>query len=330
VNSLTSRTAVITGGNSGLGYACARALLSPVAGSPTWHVVLACRDPARARGAVEALRAGAAGQVEAMSLDLASLASIRTFAAELTRRLTAGELPPLQGLICNAGVQGAKTFTTDGFETTFGVNHLGHFLLVNLLLPALAKPARVAVVASGVHDPAHGDGVPAPAWNEAAALARGELGTSAAKADGTRQVLTGPDAPLADMLRRYSTSKLANVYFMYALARRLPEGVTVNAFDPGLMPGTGLAREYAWPLRWLWFNVLPRITGLLRLLISPNIHTAEASGAALARLVADPALAFATGKYFEGLKEIPSSPESYDEGRAEALWSASKTLTGLV
>jgi hypothetical protein len=68
----------------------------------------------------------------------------------------------------------------------------------------------------------------------------------------------------------------------------------------------------------------------LRLVISPNIHTAEASGAALARLVADPSLAATTGKYFEGLKEIPSSKESYDEGRAEALWNASKTLTGLV
>lgn len=327
----TRRTAVITGGNSGLGYACARALLTSADDGGPWHVVLACRDAGRAGAAVNSLRAlGGGGQVEAMSLDLASLASVRTFAAELARRLTGRELPPLRALICSAGMQGARTLTVDGFETTFGVNHLGHFLLVNLLLPVLSKPARVAVVASGVHDPAQSAGVPAPAWNNTSALARGELGTVATKADGTRHVLSGGDSPYQDLMRRYSTSKLANIYFTYALARRLPPGVTVNAFDPGLMPGTGLAREASALVGWLWHRVLPHLHWLLRLLVSHNIHTPEESGAALARLVCDPLLAGTTAKYFEGLKEIHSSAESYDEARAEALWNDSETLTGVV
>ena len=324
VNPLSSsrHTVVITGGNSGLGYACARALLRA---SPPWHVVLACRDLGRASTAVETLREAAApgAQVEAMALDLASLASVRAFSAELERRLTAGELPPLHGLVCNAAMQGAKVFTVDGFEATFGVNHLGHYLLVNLLLPSLAKPARIAVVASGVHDPAQLEavpsaGVPAPAWNATAALARGELGPAAAKDDAN-----------ADRGRRYSTSKLANVYFTYRLALRLPEGITVNAFDPGLMPGTGLAREYSAPLRWIWNSVMPKVLPLMRLLITKNIHTPEASGAALARLITDPALASTNGKYFEGLQEIRSSVDSYDEGRAAELWESSATLTGI-
>jgi NAD(P)-dependent dehydrogenase (short-subunit alcohol dehydrogenase family) len=264
-----------------------------------------------------------------MSLDLASFASVRSFAAELRRRLNAGELPALHALVCSAGMQGARTLTVDGFETTFGVNHLGHFLLANLLLPVLSMPARVAVVSSGVHDPAQSAGVPAPAWNDAAALARGQLGATAAKADGTRHALTDRDTPYKDLMRRYSTSKLANLYFTYALARRLPHGVTVNAFDPGLMPGTGLARESSAPLLWLWHKVLPHFHWLLRLLVSHNIHTPEESGAALARLVADPSLADTTGKYFEGLKEIRSSPESYDDARPEALWNDSESLTGL-
>ena len=157
------RVAVITGGNSGLGYACALALLK-AEGSMPWYVVLACRDLDRAETAVGNLRARAGtGRVESMSLNLASLASLRSFAVELERRISAGEIPALDALICCAGMQGARTLTVDGFEITFGVNHLGHFLLVNLLLPALSKSARVAVVSSGVHDPAESAGVPAPA-----------------------------------------------------------------------------------------------------------------------------------------------------------------------
>ena len=129
--------------------------------------------------------------------------------------------------------------------------------------------------------------------------------------------------------RLYATSKLANLLFTYELARRLPAGVAVNAFDPGLMPGTGLVREGSAPLRFLWHQVLPRVLPLLRRLISPNIHTPAESGAALARLVVDPTLVEANGKYFEGGREIPSSTESYDRVRAEELWRASARLTDI-
>jgi NAD(P)-dependent dehydrogenase (short-subunit alcohol dehydrogenase family) len=314
-------TVVVTGGNSGLGYACAQALL---AASPPWHVVLACRDPVRAQSAVETLRktATTGAKVEAMVLDLASLASVRAFSAELNRRLDLGQLPPLHGLVCNAAMQGAKVFTVDGFEATFAVNHLGHFLLVDLLQPSIKAPARIAVVASGVHDPAQleglpaGSGVPPPAWNTPAKLAMGQLGPEAAEDDAG-----------ADRGRRYSTAKLANVYFTYGLAARLPEAVTVNAFDPGLMPGTGLAREYSAIGRFMWRFVMPKVLPLLRLLITKNIHTPAASGAALARLITDPSLADTNGRYFEGLREICSSVASYDKGRATELWEASAVLT---
>lgn len=318
-----ARTVVVTGGNAGLGLACVRSL---VAASPPHHIVIACRDPKRAAGDIDALRAAARGSlVEAMALDLASLASVRAFASALTERVAAGELPPLHAVVCNAGMQGARALTADGFESTFGVNHLGHFLLVNLLLPLLSAPARVVVVASGVHDPAQlaafpvSSGIPDPAWSSSRQLARGELGPAAAN-----------DGPAADRGRRYSTSKLANVYFTYALARRLPEGITANAFDPGLMPGTGLAREYPAPLRWVWSALLPRIIPIMRWALSPNIHSSEESGAALARLVLDPALASTTGKYFEGMKEIRSSVASYDTERADELWTGSEALTGMV
>jgi NAD(P)-dependent dehydrogenase (short-subunit alcohol dehydrogenase family) len=169
-----SRTVVITGGNTGMGFACANAILKSPNGAP-WHVILACRDEGRAQAAVDQLTSGAgvSGQVEAMPLDLASLASVRAFAAELSKRLSAGTIPSLHAVVCNAGVNplNTKTMTVDGFESTFGINHLGHFLLVNELLPALQSPARVVVVASGVHDPAQKAGVPVPAWNNPVALA---------------------------------------------------------------------------------------------------------------------------------------------------------------
>jgi NAD(P)-dependent dehydrogenase (short-subunit alcohol dehydrogenase family) len=227
----------------------------------------------------------------------------------------------LHGLVCNAGVQaGTKlTVTADGFESTFGINHLGHFLFVNLLLPHLSIPARIAVVASGTHDPANKLPVPPPpAWNDPELLAKGKLGPAAIK-----------DSPFASGQRRYSTSKLANIYFTYALAARLPQGITVNAFDPGLMPATGLTREASAPLRFIAMHVMPRIIPLLRRVLSPNVHTVEESGAALARLLNNPALAGTTGRYFEGQKEVRSSVESYDEKRATQLWDDSKRLVNL-
>ena len=100
-NALTdSRTVVITGGNTGLGFACANAILESPHGAP-WHVILACRDSGRAEAAVTQLTDGAdaVGQVETMSLDLASFASVRAFADELSKRVTMGTIPSLHAVV---------------------------------------------------------------------------------------------------------------------------------------------------------------------------------------------------------------------------------------
>ena len=116
-----SRTVVITGGNSGLGFGSASAILKSPNGAP-WHVILGCRDNGRAQAAVKQLISGAGvmgGEVEAMPLDLASLASVRTFANELKKRLSSGVIPPLHAVVCNAGANpfSTKTVTVDGFES---------------------------------------------------------------------------------------------------------------------------------------------------------------------------------------------------------------------
>lgn len=318
-----ARTIVITGGNAGLGYACAAAIMSSHDGLP-WHVVLACRDPGRAQAAAVSL-AGLAGQgddpgntVETTPLNLASLASVRACAAELTALVSSGQIPPLQALVCNAGTLAGSTLTKteDGFESNFGVNHLGHFLLVNELLPILRPPMRVVVVSSDTHDPANKIPMPTPAWNSPYALARGDLGLAGAS-----------DRPLAAGQRRYSTSKLANIYFAYALARRLPAGVTANAFNPGLVPGTGLTRSAPAPLRFVARHVMPHVRPLVRLMMTPNVHTLRESGASMAWLATAPELAGITGKYFDQRRAIPSSQESYDTARADELWDDSLALT---
>ena len=216
--------------------------------------------------------------------------------------------------MCNAGIQvvsGTRT-TADGFELTFGVNHLGHFCLVQGLLDRLAPPARIVVVSSDTHDPEKRTGMPTPRYRSADALAdpEGQSGES----------------PLELGRRRYTTSKLCNVLFAYELDRRLAQrqsDVSVNAFNPGLMPGSGLARDYSGLRLFAWRFVLP----LLRVL--PQVRSASVSGKHLAALADDAAYEGVSGRYFDGLEEVKSSADSYDRDKALDLWQASERLVAL-
>ena len=138
-----------------------------------------------------------------------------------------------------------------------------------------------------------------------------------------------PEAgPVSTIGRRaYSTSKLCNVMFTYELSRRLRacglDTINVNAFDPGLMPGTGLARDYSELQRFVWNFVLP----VLR--VFPGVNSARKSGRDLARLVLDPALEQVSGRYFIRRTAVASSKESYDERKAAKLWEASVAMVSL-
>lgn len=296
---MTSRSVVITGASAGLGLECARAIL---ANDPTWHVVLAVRDPARGAAAVGEL--GAPDRCTVLTCDLASLRSVDSFVGAFAH----ADVPPLHAIVCNAGLQvvDVSQTTADGVEMTFGVNHLGHFALVTSLLDQLAAPARIVVVSSGTHDPAKfTGGMPHPLYTSAEELAR-------------------PGDPAdKDGRRRYTTSKLCNMLFAYELDRRLGEGargVTVTAFDPGLMPGSGLAREYSSAQQLLWRYVFP----VLRVL--PHVNSVAASGRRLAALVHDARYEGVTGTYYEGKHPIRSSADSYDTAKALDLWTTSEQL----
>ena len=307
---MTRATALVTGGNSGIGFECARALARD-----GWRVLIASRDRRASAAAVRRIadESGADAATE-LGLDLGSLAAVRDFARTLPPDIRLG------ALVCNAGMQthGPLTHSPDGFERTFAVNHLGHFLLVNLLLRRLeaGAPARVVVVASGVHDPALMTGMPKPRLTDLPTLA----------ATG------GPGSDAYDGRLAYVNSKLCNLWFAYELARRLDATrVTVNGFDPGLVPGSGLARDYPGALRFAWNHVLPGLARVLTTVV-PQVNTAPKAGRALARLVTDPALAHTTGRYFPSharWRDAPSSEASYDVDQARALWDESVRLTHL-
>jgi NAD(P)-dependent dehydrogenase (short-subunit alcohol dehydrogenase family) len=286
-------------------------------------VIIASRNRAQSAEAVRriAQESGADAAAE-LGLDLGSAASVRGLAQEIATRDIA-----LRALVCNAGLQmwSGPQLSPDGYESTFAVNHLGHFLLTNLLLGRLISnaPARIVIVASGVHDPKLRTGMPKAAVADFATLAS----------------TGGPRPGEFDGRLAYVNSKLCNLWFAYELDRRLAAAglangaarVSVNGFDPGLVPGSGLARDYPRPMRFIWDRILPALARLLTLLL-PTINPAPKAGNALANLVLDPALAEVTGKYFPShsrWRAAPSSDASYDVARARELWEESVRMTRL-
>lgn len=207
-----TRTILVTGASSGLGRSTALGLAGP-----GMTLFLAGRSQERHRPVIEALE-GQGARARFLPLDLGDLASVRDCAE---RFLDTGE--PLHALINNAGLAGSRGTTANGFERMFGVNHLGHFLLTELLLDPLREsaPSRIVNVASDAHFSA--------ATIEWDALQR-----------PTRS-LTG--------LREYAVSKLCNVLHARELSERLADsGVTTYALHPGVV-ATEVWRSVPWGLR---------------------------------------------------------------------------------
>ncbi|KAK5451820.1 hypothetical protein LTS15_007543 [Exophiala xenobiotica] len=293
------KSVLITGGTTGLGFHTA----SEIARShPDYRIVIASRKDADK--SAEAINAKLGQRnVEFMPLDLGDLANVRGFVK------TWGEknLGPLSLLLLNAALQfpDGIRYTVDGIEATFGISHVGHALLFHLLQPYLADDARIVVTSSGTHDPAQKSGLPDAKYDTAEELAH-------PTAAGT---LNNPGR------QRYATTKLCNVLWTYALHRQIlaqNKKWTVVAFDPGLMPGTGLAREAGSLLRFLWLRVLPTLVPLLRRVIHHNIHLPQASGANLAWIATVDTET--SGVYYEIRKPIKSSVDSYDEEKQRELW----------
>ncbi|XP_075289987.1 WW domain-containing oxidoreductase isoform X1 [Opisthocomus hoazin] len=214
---LSGKVVIVTGANSGIGFETAKSLALHGA-----YVILACRNTSRGNDAVQRILVEwHKAKVESMTLDLASLQSVQHFAEAFKSKNV-----PLHVLICNAALFGAPwCLTEDGLESTFQVNHLGHFYLVQLLEDVLRRssPARVVVVSSESHRFT-------------------EIKDSSGKLDFS---LLSPSKKEYWAMLAYNRSKLCNILFSNELNRRLsPHGVTSNSVHPGNMIYSSIHRNW--------------------------------------------------------------------------------------
>ncbi|HMF03535.1 MAG TPA: SDR family oxidoreductase [Acidimicrobiia bacterium] len=284
---LSGRVIVITGGNTGIGKEAAVGLASQGG-----RVVITSRNEERGRAARDEIAERSGNEdVDVMSLDLASFGSIRSFAGDVLDRFDR-----LDVLVDNAGlIHRRRTQTEQGFETTFGVNHLGHFLLTDLLLDRLhaSAPARVVVVASDAHK-------------------------------GARHGLDFDDLQGERRYRwsnAYSKSKLANIYFARELARRLDgSGVTANSLHPGFVRsdfgrGGDLGPVYGWGIKYL---------------AGPFAISPEKGAITTIYLASSPEVEDVSGGYFYKCRPAAPSAAGQDDAAARRLWDVSEQLVASV
>jgi NAD(P)-dependent dehydrogenase (short-subunit alcohol dehydrogenase family) len=281
---IDGKRVLVTGANSGIGLATATELARRGA-----DVTITARDRAKGEAAVAAIERDTGRSTELGILDLASLDSVKSFSAHF-----ADDHDRLDVLINNAGVMaGSRQETPDGFEWTLGVNHLGPFLLTNLLTPLLvaSAPSRVITVSS-----------------EASRAARAGL-------DFDDLQMTKGYSPN----KAYAASKLANVLFTVELDRRLAgDGVTARALHPGVIRTSfGKSAESS---RWM---------GALMTMLGPFLKKPEEGAATSVLLATAPDEELARSLYWaEGDPKEPI-PAAVDPRAAERLWSVSERLVGL-
>ncbi|MCZ6853365.1 MAG: SDR family NAD(P)-dependent oxidoreductase [Gammaproteobacteria bacterium] len=274
---LSGKTAVVTGVNSGIGQETMRVLALRGA-----HVIGTARTLDKATQACTAV----SGETTPLACELTDKQSVRNCAAAIREMGN-----PIDLLIANAGIMMVpKLKQADGIELQFATNHLGHFLLVNLLKDRVeaAEMARIVVVSSSGH-------------RQASAIAfdnlSGELGYSA--------------------IRAYGQSKLANVLFVLELSKRLENGVTANALHPGIIQ-TNLGR-----------HINPFLKVLLAPFFFPFSKTVAQGAATQVYVATRPELEGVTGKYFSDCNEERPSTAALDDNAATRLWEVSVELVGL-
>lgn len=280
---ITDKVVVITGANTGIGKENAIDHASRGA-----KVYIACRDISRGEEALKEIRRlSGSNNVHFLQLDLASIESIREFSQKFHSIES-----QLHILINNAGVMACpKGFTKDGFEMQLGTNHLGHFLLTNLLLDLIkaSSPSRIVVVSSEGH--------------RLSDINKNDLMFE----------------KFYSKYKAYGQSKLANILFAKELAKRLEgTGVAVNSLHPGVVK-TELGRHMNATLRK--YIVEP--------LFTPFFKTPWEGAQTQIRLAVDPELENVTGKYFSDCKEKTPSRDARNDETATWLWNKSAELVKL-
>jgi retinol dehydrogenase-14 len=274
---LSGQRIVVTGATNGLGLESAIALARAGA-----DVAIVGRDAGRTEAAAARIRATAKGKVDTHLCDFSSQTSIRALGAELRERYATIDV-----LVNNAGlVNDTRTETVDGIETTFAVNHLGYYLLTRLVLDRVSR--RIVIVASRGH--------------VRATMDFDDLGFK----NGGYSIMGA-----------YGRSKLGNILFARALARRLDgTGVTVNALHPGGVATNIWTGAPGWAAPILW-------------LAKKFMDTPEQGGETISYLAASPEVEGKTGLYFSKHRPVTPSDLARDDALGERLWVESAKLTGM-
>mmetsp|Transcript_9642 Transcript_9642/g.29048 ORF Transcript_9642/g.29048 Transcript_9642/m.29048 type:complete len:415 (+) Transcript_9642:188-1432(+) len=313
-------TVIITGASSGLGLAAAKAL----ADAGQWHVVMACRNYAKAVSAAKE-QGLPAGSFTVMHLDLASLDSVRQFVDAFK-----GSGRRLDSLVCNAAVYQptAKepSYTADGFEMATGTNHLGHFLLANLLVDEVnAEPAkagadkRIIIVGSitGNTNTLAGNVPPKADLGDLDGLAAGLSNDTTGMIDGLE----------FDGAKAYKDSKVCNMLTMREMHERWHEktGITFASLYPGCIAETGLFRDH--------YTLFKKLFPPFQKYITKGYVSIPDAGQRLAQVISDPSMN-KSGTYWswsseKGSFENTVSEEVSDGQKGKRLWMLSEKLVGL-
>ncbi|XP_072043923.1 retinol dehydrogenase 12-like [Amphiura filiformis] len=288
--SLNGKTVVITGGNAGIGHETAADLARRGA-----RVILACRNEEKAKGALQTIqKKSGSSNVVYYHLDLSDLDSVRNFADKFLR-----EEERLDILINNAGVgRSYGRQTKQGYDLTFGTNHLGHFLLTLLLLDRLKKcaPSRVVTVSSMAH------------------IKVSEADIHFRPGDGE---LKYPG------LVGYDRSKLANIMFTKILAERLKDsGVTAYSLHPGFVSTSIFQQSYELGSPWwryLLYSSASRVFG----------YNEEAGAQPSIYCAVEESITKYSGRYFDNCMLGKLSKLAQDDGVAKKLWDISCKITGV-
>jgi NAD(P)-dependent dehydrogenase (short-subunit alcohol dehydrogenase family) len=276
---MQGKTIVITGATSGIGEVAAIRLAEQGA-----RIVHVARDARRAEATQVALRKANPGANHVAHLaDLSLLSEMKRVAGEI-----AAAEPRIDVLIDNAGALfNSRRETADGLEMTFALNHMGYFVITNLLLPNIVNGGRIVAVASGAH--------------RAAKLDLDDL-----------QLRNGFGG-----WRAYANSKLCNILFTRALARRTQRGITANCLHPGFVATRFADQSGGWTQRLAGFA--KRLSAI----------TPEEGAKTIIYLASSPEVAGVSGKYFyKCMPETPTKAGQNDDD-AERLWRISEEIAGL-
>jgi NAD(P)-dependent dehydrogenase (short-subunit alcohol dehydrogenase family) len=287
------KTVVMTGGTAGFGAVAAQR----IADTPNTKLILGARGNKNL-------------SIDVLPLDLARLSNVRSFVDALTKKLDGTKIDVL---ILNAGAQfgNTKHRTEDGFESTFAINHLAHYLLLRLLTPSLAQSATVVITTSDVHDPKMNPLGPKKLDPE----------TLAHPNDKGKGFIPGFSA--------YSSSKLCDLLTARAFeaaTETQTNGTRVIAYNPGLTPDTSLYRAWPW-----WAKLMMASASLIRPLA--GINTIEQAGNAIADLALG-TIVPPTGRIYASLVKgkltwpDPSELAQSDTAMKE-LWVDSAYMVGL-